>query len=156
LQTTTWVGETYQQRHWGVVRPSLEGRFSFIRRENRWPIPWAILGVYVDVPSARDVSNAYSPEEQQAADETAEVERLTLWGFGGRVGAGVDYRILPGIALGAEFTLGLHQSVLAGQDQSAVSSWLATEAALLMIFEWPNRASRDAWRADRARSGDHE
>jgi hypothetical protein len=149
LQTTTWVGETYQQRHWGVVRPSLEGRFAFIRREARWPIPWAILGVYVDIPSARDVSNAYSEDEQVAADETAQVERLTLWGVGGRAGLGVDYRLMPGIAVGAQFTLGLHQAILAGQDQTAVSSWLATEAAVLLIFEWPGKVERQAWREAR-------
>ena len=149
LQTTTWVGETYQQRHWGVVRPSIEGRFAFIRREARWPIPWGLLGVYVDIPSARDVSNGYSEEEQQAADETAQVERLTLWGVGGRAGLGVDYRLLPGIAVGAQFTVGWHQAILAGQDQAAVSSWLATEAAVLLIFEWPGKAERDAWRDER-------
>lgn len=141
IQTTTWTDETFRQQHWGVVRPSLDLRVALLERRDRRPIPFVLLGGYADIPSARDVSDAYSEEEQAAADTTSQLDRLTLWGFGGRLGGGVDYRVLPGLALGAQVALGLHQSVLAGQDASAVSSWVATEAAFLLIFEWPRSVS---------------
>ncbi len=160
LQTTTYVGESFYQQHWGVVRPSLDARVALMRRRDRFPVPWAMVGLFVDLPSARDVSDAYSEEEQLAADESASIDRLALWGLGGRLGLGVDYRLLPGIAVGAQVTLGYTQSVLASQDANTVSSWLASSGALLLHFEWPpvppGKKKRRSAAADLEGAGDVE
>lgn len=139
VQTTTWVDDTYQQRAWGVVRPSLEFRYAPLAIRDRFPVPWLMIGVHGDIPAVSDRSDGYTAEQQDAADETAAEERARLGGVGGRTGVGVDYRLLPGIAVGAMFSVGLQRSVLKGTDATFVSSWVSTEGALLLTFEWPIR-----------------
>ena len=77
LTTTTWTpaaeegGEdTFQSRHWGVVRPEIDVRFAPWGHD-RNPSAFLLAGVYGDIPSARDVSNAYTEEEQATADEAS-------------------------------------------------------------------------------------
>ncbi len=134
---TSRVDDIYRSQHWGVFRPSLDLRFGWMEQGVRRPVPWFLLGVYGDVPSARDVSNGFTDEEQAAADESATVERYRLGGVGGRAGIGVDYRLLPGLSIGALFTAGIHRSTYAGGDVGFASIWASTEAALLLTFEWP-------------------
>jgi hypothetical protein len=136
LTTTSWAGDTWRQVHWGVIRPEIDLRYGFMARELRRPVLWAFAGAYGDIPSARDASNGFTEEEQNAADQDALEERLRLGGVGGRIGAGVDYRVLPGLILGADFDVGGHFGVLRGSDSSTVSSWIATQGALVIAFEW--------------------
>jgi hypothetical protein len=135
--STSRVGEGYRQRHQGVVRPSFDLRFGWMEPAVRRPTPWFLLGVYGNIPSARDVSDAYTPDEQAAADATAATERARLGGVGGRVGAGVDYRVLPGLSIGALLTVGVHRAAYTGGDERFTTIWVATEAAFLLTFEWP-------------------
>jgi hypothetical protein len=137
LTSTSEADDIYVQRHWGVFRPSLDLRFGWAPQRLHRPVPWVLLGMYGDVPSARDVSNGYTEEEQAAADESASTERARLGAFGGRLGFGVDYRLLPGLMLGLQATAGIHRSTYAGGDGSWASVWVATDAALLLTFEWP-------------------
>lgn len=139
LQSTTWVGETYQQRHWGVVRPSIDLRVGLADRVVQRPVPWLVVGMYGDIPSSRDVSNGYSEEEQEVADQSAYEDRLRLGGLGGRLGLGIDYRVVEGVALGASYAVELHRSVLRTSDVGTVTSWLTARAALHVTFEWPGR-----------------
>ncbi len=138
LTSTTWVGDTWRQRHWGVLRPGIDLRYSLGPREVRRPAAWILGGIHGDIPSARDTSNAYSPEEQAIADEDAALERARLGGFGARVGLGVDYRLAEGIAVGAQWSMRWHQSVLRTDQAMNVSSWVAADVALLLTFEWPS------------------
>lgn len=144
VTSTTFVDDTFRSRHQGVFRPSLDLRFGWMEQRLQRPVPWFLLGVYGDVPSARDVSNGYTEEEQTAADEGAATDRARLGGVGGRAGFGVDYRLLPGLSLGAVVSVGIHRSTYAGGDDSFVSVWASTEAALLLTFEWPDEARRNA------------
>lgn len=137
LTSTSKADDIYVQRHWGVLRPSLDLRFGWMERRVQRPVPWFLLGAYGDIPSARDVSNGYTEDEQAAADASAETERLRLGGFGGRLGVGVDYRILPGFMVGLQVSAGLHRSSYQGGDGRLASVWVATDAALLLSFEWP-------------------
>jgi hypothetical protein len=137
LSSTTRVEDTYRQRQWGVVRPQLDLRFGWLDRRLRFPIPWFMLGAHGDIPSARDVSNAYTDDEQEAADSAAEVERIRLGGVGGRAGLGVDYMMLPGLSLGLTFSVGVHASTYVGPDEGFTTLWVSTDGALLLTFEWP-------------------
>jgi hypothetical protein len=148
LTTTSWTGETARQRHWGVIRPELDLRVALTKRSPH-PLPWLLLGFDGDIPSARDVSDGYTADEQAAADRDAQTERLRLGGFGGRLGAGVDARVAPGVSVGACFDLAGHFGVLRSEDASTVSSWLATGAAVLVTFDWdviPTRRHADGAR----------
>ena len=137
LTSTSEAADVFRQRHWGVVRPSLDVRIGWVEPRVRYPVPWFLIGVHGDIPSARDVSNGFTADEQTAADGAAEVERYRLGGIGGRVGAAVEYRLLPGISIGAQVTLGLHRTFVTGSELTLTSVWLATEAAILLQFEWP-------------------
>lgn len=144
LSTETAAEDTYRQRTWGVFRPSLDLRFGWIERKVRFPIPWVVVGAYGDVPTVVDVSNAYTAEEQEAADVAASNESFRLGGVGGRIGMGVDYQVLPGLAIGAQVTVGIHRATYTGGDDTFTSLWVATEAAILLSFEWPSKRRGEA------------
>jgi hypothetical protein len=148
ITSTSFVDDTFRTVHRGVFRPSLDFRFGWAEQRLQAPVPWVMLGVYGDVPSARDVSNGFTEDEQAAADESSVTERARLGGVGGRLGFGVDYRLLPGLSIGALATVGLHRSTFAGGDDSFASIWVSSEAALLLTFEWPGEARRNAARAE--------
>jgi hypothetical protein len=131
------VGDVYTQQHWGVVRPGLDARVVLGRPPEGLPRPWAIAGVHLDVPSARDVSNGYDPEAQIAADEVATEQRMVLGAFGARAGLGVDQRLVGGLSLGAQYTLQWQRSLFVDADPATVTSLVTGEAALLLQFEWP-------------------
>lgn len=137
LSTVTRTEDSYHINHVGVVRPGIDVRWAMFPIEDRKPVPWLMLGAYGDIPAARDLSDAYTAEEQEAADLASTTERARLGGIGGRAGLGVDYRVLPGLAIGASFALGLHRAVYEAQDASTASSWITTDAGLLLTFEWP-------------------
>lgn len=137
LQTTTWVGDVFTQRHWGVVRPGVDLRVSALERSDPRPIPWMLLGAHVDVPSARDTSNGYTGDESVAAQETATADRRRLGALGGRLGAGVDVALRPELRVGLQYALDWQRSLFADADPATISSWLSAEAALLVEIHWP-------------------
>ncbi len=139
LQNTTLVDDVYRQRHWSVVRPAVETRLAFVDVVQSKPIPWLLIGLYGDIPSVRDVSNGYTKEEQEAADELAGTERARLGGMGFRTGFGVDLRLAPGVVIGGQYAIALHRAVFQADDADAVTSWVAGEASLLLAFEWPGK-----------------
>lgn len=154
MTSTSRADDIYVQRHWGVVRPSVDLRFGWMERLVHRPTPWFLLGFYGDIPSARDVSNGYTEDEQTAADASAETDRLRLGGFGGRLGVGCDYQVLPGFSIGLQVTAGLHRSTYQGGDERFASIWVATDASLLLGFEWPPGAR--AARQRKAATGEGE
>jgi hypothetical protein len=142
LTSTTWVGEVWEQRHWGVIRPELDARVALLRPTEGWPLPWVLAGAYADVPSARETSNGYDEVEQEEADLLATADRALLSGVGGRIGLGADLRVHPAFAIGASYTIGLHRSLYLGDDPTIVTTWVAGEASILATFLW-DRAARD-------------
>lgn len=141
LTTTTWTDgedgepDTYQSRHWGVVRPEVDLRFA-PWGHTRSPAAYGLLGVYGDIPSARDVSNAYTDEEQQTADETAAEDRVRLGGFGLRAGIGAEVDLGRGIHLGGQYAVYWQQALLVTSDTNAVSSWFTAEASVILGIEF--------------------
>jgi hypothetical protein len=139
LKSTSWVGDIYEQRHWGVIRPEIDVRVSLLSRSDPRPNPWLFLGPHADIPSARDISNGYTEEEQELADRSATIDRIRLGAVGGRFGAGVDYGLLPELHLGLLCALDWHRSLYRGSDPAVTTAWLVAEAALLLEFHWPGR-----------------
>lgn len=137
LQNTTNVDGVLRQRHWGVVRPGVDIRWALTERVERRPFPWVILGGHGTIPSARDVSTGYTKPEQKAADEQAYLERARLGGLGARFGLGADYEILPGLGIGAQWSLAWHRGLWTADDLDLVTSWLYGDASLILTFRWP-------------------
>lgn len=130
-----------------VLRPSLDLRFGWMEPQPQRPVPWVLVGLYGDIPAARDVSTAFSEAEQEAADQVAADSRYRLGGIGGRVGLGLDYRLMPGLMIGGQVSVGVHRAGYTGGDTRFATVFVATEAALLLTFEWPGRGRRTPMRA---------
>lgn len=139
IVSRTATEDTTSQRHWAVLRPSLDVRLGGLEPRLRFPIPWAVVGLYGDIPTVGNRSPAFTTDEQQAADDAAYDDATRLGGVGGRVGVGVDYRLLPGLMIGAQVTVGLTGATYLGGDDRFTTLWVATEAGLLLTFEWPGK-----------------
>lgn len=140
---TTWTGDVYAQRHWGVVRPGLDMKVRPGPSANGLPVPWALVGTHVDIPSVRDVSNGYTEEEQMLGDEAASVDRVRLGALGARVGVGVEQRLIGGLSVGAQYTAVWQRSLFVRQDPTTITSLFTGEGALLLLFDWPRPAPSD-------------
>lgn len=136
---TTWTGEVYAQQHWGVVRPGVDLKLRPGRRNPGLPVPWALLGAHVDIPSARDVSNGYTVEEQLDADDAAGIDRVRLGALGARAGVGVEQRLIGGLSLGAQYAAQWQRSLFVRRDPVTIESQVFGEASLLLVFDWPRR-----------------
>ena len=97
ISTSTYVGDTISRRQQTVVRPSTEVRYAF---RTASPRLWSAASFHVTIPSASDRSNAYTDEEQDAADVSSRNTRARLGGAGGAIGVGAE--LDPG--LGTEGT----------------------------------------------------
>lgn len=139
MQQTARSQDVWRRRHRGVVRPAVDLRLALARPAPQRAQPWVLLGAHFDVPSARDVSDGYTDDEQQAADRAATAERHRLGGFGGRVGVGAEYPLTPGVAIGASYALQWHRSLAFGDDFASAGQWLVGEASLWLLFRWPRR-----------------
>jgi hypothetical protein len=142
LQSTTVIDGVYRQRFWGVARPGFDGRWLFADPDDRWPIPFLLTGLYASVPTARDLSNGYTKEEQGVADAQAESERARLGGFGARAGFGAELRLGRGVTLGGQYALAVHRAVFQADDANATTAWIRGEANFLLGFLWPDPSSR--------------
>ena len=137
LTSTTWTGDTWRQRSWGVFRPEVDGLLALGRRIPMRPAFSFVLGLDVDVPSARDTSNEYTTDEQKLADDNAYADRLRLGGVGGVAGGDVDFWFTDGIALGVRWTVDAQFGILKTSESSTISSWVTSDAAFTVTFAWP-------------------
>ena len=137
LRQSTWSDEVYLHRHWAVLRPHIDVRYSFIQRDKAVPIPWMVIGMHGTLPFAGETSNGFSEEESTQAERNGQVQRARLGGIGGRLGAGVDYGILPAVRIGFQFTGQWHRMVQKTSEAQLVHHWIGTQAALYLAFEWP-------------------
>ena len=149
---TSWNGDVYAQQHWGVMRPGLDLKLRPPTPHHGLPTPWALLGAHVDIPSARDVSNGYTANEQLDADEAAGIDRLRLGALGARIGLGVEQRLIGGLSLGAQYTAAWQRSLFVRRDPVTLESTVFGEAALLLIFDWPRPATGEGRGSGRAPS----
>lgn len=143
VTATTWADDVWIARSVGVIRPGLDGRLSLLSRGDERPRPLLILGVHGDIPLARVASNGFTVVEEEQASEDAAAERARLGGFGVRAGAGVDYALGEHVAVGFLWTARWHRSTFRASEQTSVSSWLGSEAALTVAFEWGRDGAED-------------
>ncbi len=148
LQNTTIAGEIVTQRHWGVVRPAVELRYALLPHTQEGPVPWLLGGLHVDIPSARETSNGFTPEEQELANEIATLDRLRLGAFGGRVGIGASVELIGGLAVGLQYALIWQRSLFLGEDPTAATSLLIGEAGLLLQLQWPGGSGSEPEQAE--------
>jgi hypothetical protein len=139
VQSTSWAGDVYVQRHWGVVRPAFDVRVALLSRDDGRPVPWLFLGGHLDVPSSRATSNGYTAEEREAAARAATLDRIRLGGIGGRLGAGADLGLLPSLRLGMQWSLGWQRTLFKGSEPTAITQWVVADGALLVEIQWPRR-----------------
>ena len=137
LQQTTWADEIFLQRHWLVIRPSVDLRVALIKRDRDVPIPWILVGGHGDIPSAAERSNGFTDEELETAEQNGLIERAKLGGLGARLGLGVDYGIHKHIRIGLQGVGQWHRTVFRSAEPQQVSSWIGTQASFIIAFEWP-------------------
>ncbi|MFT6144279.1 MAG: hypothetical protein ACJATT_001105 [Myxococcota bacterium] len=144
LSTSTFIGDNVSRRSHTVVRPSIDLRVA-LRPES--PTVWTVASVHADIPSAVDRSTVYTDEEQEAADIGASNTRSRLGGVGGALGAGVDVSLVPELSVGIQYRLELHRGSLRNTTAVTTSTWLASDASLLITVHWP-RPKQDEVPAD--------
>lgn len=146
LQNTVFLDDTWTQQHWGVVRPALALRWSWVEARLDRPHPWLRAGSFGSIPSVRQTSNAFTRKEQKTADALAETERSRLSGLGLQLGAGVTYPLAPGLHLGGRYQLEYYRSLAVENEGDAITSWLHGSAAILLEFQGnvPNPPPHDA------------
>lgn len=137
LTTTTWAGDQWQQRHWGVIRPTAELR-GMVSDDPALGL-WLAAGLHGDIPSARVTSSSFTAEEQALADEDAWLTRARLGGIGGHLGAGASRGLAPGLSLGIRTDLEYHRGFLRTSEAQLVSSLIGTQTALMLTFHAAKR-----------------
>ncbi|MFK7927295.1 MAG: hypothetical protein AB8H79_03855 [Myxococcota bacterium] len=134
---TSWADEVWVSRSVGVVRPSFDVRVSLLKRSDARPRPLLLVGAHVDVPTATVSGNGLSEDEQTQAELDAAEQRARLGGFGARIGAGVDFAVHDHVSIGFLWTARWHRSTYRSSELTSVSSWIGSEAAFTVAFEWP-------------------
>ncbi len=141
LSTSSFVGDNVSRRSHSVVRPSIDLRVA-LRPES--PRVWTVASLHADIPSAVDRSTVYTREEQEAADIAARNTRSSLGGVGGALGAGADVSLLPALSVGIQYRLELHRGSLRNTTAVTTSTWLASDASLLLTVHWPRAKQEEA------------
>ncbi len=135
-QSSTWLEGGSQQLHLGVVRPSLDARLSLSAPTEGELVPWLMLGLHANLPSARNVSSTHSDEEQDLADQIATEKRSQLAGYGGRLGLGCQWPVNPGVGIGASYAIEAHFSPSTTEEERTLSTWTGSYASLLLFLSW--------------------
>jgi len=136
--STTWVGTDYTQIHVGALRPSADLRYHLLRPTPTGAFPWVEGGLYGVIPSARNVSGAYTDEEQVTADEGSAVLRKTVGAVGVEIGPGFSWRFTPSLSVGASYHFILYRGQSLTQDTLSVSTWIWSEAAFILEARFPH------------------
>jgi hypothetical protein len=132
LTTTTWLADGRDQVHVGALRLGAGYRRYFGVPSERPVQALAELGLYGVIPSARQLSDSWTEEEQNDADEDAAYTRKTIGGLGGWIGPGFGWWVHPQVMLGARYHIVLHRGQVLTEDTLSVSTALYGQAALLL------------------------
>ena len=136
VSTSTWDGQDRSLVVTGTLRPSVDGLWYITPEpDDLRPRAHASLGGYGLIPAATRQSDAFTDEEQDAADTEAESVRSRIGGLGLRLGAGVDLTWNSGLMLGLGYSFVAHRSQLLTEETSTTSLLIWGEAAFVFGFE---------------------
>ena len=117
-----------------ALRPGVDYRLYLKERSADAPQAYLQLGAYGVVPFATESSDSASKSEQTVLDQQAQQNRSRIGGVGGRVGVGAEIQLDSGVMLGARYSVVYHRSRALDEETLTVSSWLRSEAALVLGF----------------------
>ena len=137
--STGSFGNTDSYEGVGSTRLSVDYRRYLLARNAGNVGFYGTGGGYYILPNAADVSDGYTPEEQDAADEGAGDARARIGGLGGQVGVGAEYLFgdaagRPAVAVGLRYVVRLYRGQAANDEGYTISTILLPEAAL--VVEW--------------------
>lgn len=113
-------------------------RYLFAREAGRVNL-YGTAGAYFILPNAAETSEAYTPEEQAAADEDAGELRARIGGLGGQAGFAAQYLLgdaagRPAVGIGLRYSARLYRGQASNEEGYSVSTVLLSEAALVVDF----------------------
>jgi hypothetical protein len=135
-RTTTWTAESRSSVSAGGFRPSVDVQRDFGVGSERIQ-PWLGAGLYGIWPIARNVDQADTNEEADAADEGATATKFRIAGAGLRAGAGADVVVTEGFELGFRAHLVGHNGWSLTEAQLGWSTLIWAEAGLRLQVWWP-------------------
>jgi hypothetical protein len=127
----------------GVVRLGAIVRAGWVPRRLLAVRPFVQGSFFADVPMARTSSESLSEEETAAVAIADRSTRGRLGALGGSGGVGVLDEVLPGLAVGAVFSVGARSSAWPTTAGGTRSSWITADAAFLVEFRGGRPAPAD-------------
>ncbi len=132
LTTTTWLADGRDQTHVGAVRLGAGYRRYLGLPELDRVQAFGDVGLYGVIPSARVLSDSYTEEEQNDADEGAAYTRKSIGALGLWLGPGFGWWVHEQLMLGARYHLVLHRGQILTEDTLRMSTALFGEAAFVV------------------------
>ena len=141
IRTRSWTpdpaggADLVTKRSVSTVRPTLDTRRYLRDRSGVGVQPWLGLGVHVVAPVVTYESDAWTKKEQEAWSDVAQEDRARLFGYGGRTGAGCEYRTRDGVRIGGAVMMVWHQGQVVDEAIVAMTAQLSTRTVLTMGFD---------------------
>lgn len=127
----------------GVVRLGTSVRAGWVPRRLLAVRPFVQGAFFADLPTARTSSESLSEEEAASVAISDRSTRGRLGALGGSGGIGVLDEVLPGLAVGAVFSVGGRSSAWPTTAGGTRSSWVTADAAFLVEFRGGRPAPAD-------------
>jgi hypothetical protein len=140
---TTRVDDVITTSTVGVVRLGSSVRAGWVPRRLLAVRPFVQASFFADIPMARTSSESLSEEEAASVAISDRSTRGRLGALGGSGGVGVLDEVLPGLGVGAVFSVGARSSAWPTTAGGTRSSWVTADAALLIEFRGGRPAPAD-------------
>lgn len=135
----SWTGEERRKVVNAGIRPAVDLHHYLL--EDR-ASAWVGAGVYGVIPIVRDVSSAYGEAEQEAAREASREVMARIGGVGGRLGAGAEVELSPGLTVGLRFHTNAWRGQRISEDSVSISTLMWADAGLRLQVDLPQRGQR--------------
>lgn len=131
---TNWTADQRRKVTVAGIRPAVDMQRYLLPRDAA--TFWVGGGVYGVIPIARDVSEAYGEEEEQAAREGSRELMARVGGIGGRVGCGAEIPIAEGLSLGLRTHLWAFRGQRFTEDALLISTLISADAGVRLQIEF--------------------
>ena len=126
---TNWTAEQRRKVTVAGVRPAVDLQHHLVPRDEPATF-WVGAGVYGVIPIARDVSDAYGEEEEEAAREGSRELMARVGGVGGRVGVGAEVALSESLSLGLRTHLWAFRGQRYTEDALLISTLISADAGV--------------------------